>query len=313
MPAEQVEKVDRMAVIRPTDPVEQPPRTRQLCRSCGALLGEVLQAQGLDIHPNCEENELRFNTMAPEPGTDHPMRTELIELIRFADRSAYRNSQKAIGPSEIGNSCDRRLAYRIAGVKAVNRTSDPWPAIVGTAMHDWLQRCLERDNARYVAAGQQPRWITEKRVQPDPLIHGTSDAYDTHSGTVVDWKSMGDTAKAKLIKEGPSEGYFTQIQTYGLGFHRAGFQVQRVGLMFLPRAGHLKDARYYEWPFNPAVAQAAIDRVYSIGRNILATRQSLGTDEIWNVVPADASQLCGWCPFFTRSVSEASSRGCPGH
>lgn len=301
-----------MAVIRPTDPAEQPPRPKRLCRGCGALLNQTLQDQGLDIHPNCEDHALRFNAMAPEPGTDHPMRTELIELIRFADRSAYRNSQRAIGPSEIGNSCDRRLAYRIAGVKAVNRTSDPWPAIVGTAMHDWLQRCLERDNARYVATGVEPRWITEQRVKPDQLIQGTSDAYDRLTNTVIDWKSMGDTAKAKLVKEGPSDGYFIQIQTYGLGFYRAGFPVQRVGLMFLPRAGNLKDARYYEWPFNPVIAQKAIDRVYAIGRQVLATRQNLGTDEIWNVVPADPSQLCGWCPFFTRSVTEASSTGCPG-
>lgn len=304
---------DPKAVIRPTDPVPLPPKPTQLCRSCGSMLAQVLQEQGIDIHPNCEDVRLRFNQPKEDPSLNHPKRTELLKLIRFAGQNSARSGQVAIGPSEIGGPCERRLAYRMAGVRAVNKTVDPWPSIQGTAIHDWLQRCMDRDNAARIAAGQPPRWITEKRVQPDPLIHGTSDLYDTEDETVVDWKSMGEEAEKKLIKEGPGWGYYVQINTYGLGFARAGFRVRKVALMFVKRGGLLSSARYYEWPFDPSVAQAAIERVYRIGHNILALEGASNGVDYWSKVPADSSSLCGWCPFFTRNAQEATSSGCPGH
>lgn len=302
----------------PATPEQQIPVTRpapvatKLCKGCGSLLAQSLQDEGAEFHPNCAERKLVFNQTAPEPGTEHPMRTHLIGLIKYSDHTSARSQQRAIGPSEIGGSCDRRLSMRISGLLPVNRTSDPWPAIVGTAMHDWLQRCMERDNRRLVAEGKPPRWITEKRVQADQIIHGTSDVYDTETQTVIDWKSMGKTAEARLIKDGPSDGYQVQINTYGLGFMRAGYPVKRVALMFLPRAGLLSSARYYEWPFEPAMAQAAIDRVYRVGRSLLQLRQEAGSNEVWDRVPADVTALCGWCPFFLRGLPQASSRGCPG-
>ena len=313
MNAPQQKENDRMRVIRPTEPVEQPPIPMKLCRGCGTILAESLWKDGVEIHPNCHDApRLKINQPTEVAGASHPMRTELIDLIRFADRTAVRSQQMRIGPSEIGDGCDRRLGMRIAGVKAVNRTSDPWPAIVGTAMHDWLKRCMDKDNAKLVAAGRPPRWIVEHRVEADQLLVGTSDVYDTVTQTVIDWKSMGDTAKKRLAEHGPSGGYQVQINTYGLGFLRAGFPVQRVALMFLPRAGKLSDARYFEWPFDPAMAQRAIERVYAVGRGVLGLRQQTGVDDVWQQVPADPTALCGWCPFFLRGATAASSRGCPG-
>lgn len=305
-------EVNAMDVIRPTQGGDQQSPPRKLCRGCGTVLDAVLVDAGIEIHANCEVRMLQFNQPEDVPGTSHPMRTELINLIRWKDSNTARSRQVSIGPSEIGSSCDRRLAMRIAGVRPINRSSDPWPAIVGTAMHDWLQRCLEAANQRLVAQGKPPRWITEKRVQADPLVSGTSDVYDTWTQTVIDWKSMGDTARRRLAEHGPSDGYHTQIQTYGLGFFRAGFPVRKVALMFLPRAGMLKDARYFEWDFDPASANKAIARVYQLAHQVLALRQSAGTEEIWNSVAADPTNLCGWCPFFKRGAQVASSTGCPG-
>jgi hypothetical protein len=305
-----VSDADPRDVIRPTMTGATEAPVRRLCRHCGAMLDQSLISAGADTHPGCVS--FTANQPAPEAGTEHPRRTELIELIRFADRNSVRSRQLAVGPSELGNPCDRRLAMRLAAVRPVNRTSDPWPAIVGTAMHDWLQRCLERDNAARVAAGLKPRWITEAEVNPDPLIRGRSDVYDRETYTVIDWKSMGDTARRKLAQEGPSWGYYVQDNTYGLGFHRAGFRVDRVALMFLPRAGKLSDARYYEWPFDPAVAQQAIERMYRIGRQVLLLQQQYGVPDVWEQVAPDATQLCGWCPFYSKSAIAASDKGCPG-
>lgn len=309
-----VEDGDPRSVIRSTEPVPLPPRATQLCRVCGSVLSTVLQEQNIDVHPNCEDAKLRFNRTVPEdPSLTHPKRKELMRMIQFAGRNSARSGQVAIGPSEIGGNCERRLAYRLAATKSVNDTVDQWPSIQGTAIHDWFKSCMDRDNEFRIAAGQPPRWITEKRVQVDPIIHGTSDLYDADDGTVVDWKSMGDAAEKKLAANGPSWGYFVQVQTYGLGFSRAGFKVRKVALMFVKRGGRLSDSRYYEWPFDPAVAQAAVERVYRIGRNVLALQKESNGADFWSRIPPDPGELCGWCPFFTRSVNEACAKGCPGH
>lgn len=303
---------DPMRAIRPVTPTPQPVPPLQSCRVCGYTLAPPLLERGEDTHPNCKDAGLKFAKLDTVPGSDDPMRTVLIDLIRAHDRGSVRSRQVAVGPSEIGGSCDRRLGMRIAGVKMVNRSSDPWPAIVGTSIHEWLRAALQRDNDALIAAGRSPRWILEEHITADRLIHGTSDAYDTWTGTVIDWKTMGDTARRKLAEDGPSDGYVVQINTYGLGFVRAGYPVKKVALMFLPRSGNLKDARYFEWDFDPEIAHRAIERVYAIGRAVLATRQQQGTDEIWHLVPSDVTALCGWCPYFRRGLDVASSRGCPG-
>jgi hypothetical protein len=201
---------------------------------------------------------------------------------------------------------------RLAGVRRVNSTFDPWAAIVGTSIHAWLQKCLEMDNRRLVYAGKKERWITEQRVQPDPILSGRADAYDMQEDKVLDWKSMGDHTERMLAEGGPTDGYQTQIQVYGLGFHRLGFPVKKVSLMFLPRAKSLKSAKYFEWPFRPDLAQGAIERVYSIGRNVIELRGSTGKEDVWNDVECNSTELCGWCPFFKRGNESATSNGCPG-
>lgn len=310
---------DTMSVIRPTASVPPPPRPVQLCRGCGKLLLQEQKDAGVDLHPGCSAPKpgpipnLTINAPTLVPGSNHPMRTILLDQVRWASSNAPRSLQVGLGPSEVGGSCDRRLAMRIAGLRTVNRTSDPWPAIVGTAIHDWLQRCLELDNQRLVAAGKSLRWVTEVKVRPDLILTGKADAFDLETGTVIDWKTMGDTSSKRLAEDGPSLGYQIQIQTYGLGFYRAGYEVKKVALMFLPRSGMLKSARYFEWPFNPAMAQEAIERVYRIGREVLRLQSDGLGDRVWENIPCDPGALCGWCPFFRRDSAVVTENGCPGH
>lgn len=286
---------------------EKPKPARRLCRRCGTLLDPVVEADG--IHPQCAERGLKVAQPAEDPSLDHPMRTLLVDTIRWKDRNAPRSRQTNIGPSEIGGPCDRRLAMRLAGLRAVNRTTDPWPAIVGTAMHDWLQRTLEASNQDHENRGLPRPWLTETRVDADPLVRGTSDVYHIPTRTVIDWKSVGDTARRKLETEGPSEAYKTQIQVYGLGFSRAGAFVERVALMFLPRQGYLRDARYYEYPFDPAIAHRAIERAYRVANQAISMRAAGPID--WSAFMATPT-MCGWCPYFRRGLTVASDAGCPG-
>jgi hypothetical protein len=300
---------DRMGPIRPTDPATPPAPAGRLCRVCGVLLDPTVVEDG--VHGPCADRVLRISQPDIDLALEHPMRTELVRIIRMADSGSSRSRQVAIGPSEIGGSCDRRLAMRMAGVNAVNRSSDPWPAIVGTGIHLWLQQALGHENQAHLRAGESAPWVTETRVEVDPVIRGSSDAYHVPTATVVDWKSMGETTEAKLVKGGPSDAYWTQLHSYGLGFVRAGMPVRKVGLMFLRREGYLRKARYYEQDFRPDIAHRAVGRVYQVARGVLALQQQYGP-EMWDRVPADVSGLCGYCPFFRREAGQASSSGCPG-
>jgi hypothetical protein len=114
------------------------------------------------------------------------LKQELSEIILWNEQNSPRSKQVAIGPSELGDACDRRLAYRIAGVPAVNIWADPWPAIVGTSIHAWLEKAINQYQERNGDRG----WLTELRVRPDEMVQGSSDVFNARTGTVVDWKAQ---------------------------------------------------------------------------------------------------------------------------
>lgn len=305
----------RFAGVRPANATTTPPQpTGHLCRKCGALIRNTHDENGMtwdgvsEYHINCAP--MKFSEIGM-PGEGHPVREALSDVIRWASSDDARSQQVAVGPSELGSPCERRLAMRMAGVVPVNRSSDPWPSIVGTAIHAQLREFFELDNRRNLMAGLRQRWITERRVSPSPVLNGSSDLYDLATATVIDWKTVGDGKLPQVIKEGPSMGYQRQIQLYGLGYHRLGYQVNSVALAFLPRAGRLSSLTYYEWPFNPAMAQETLDRAYRIGAQVVGLQRQFGP-EIWDRIPGDTKDHCGWCPFFRRQATSVSSEGCPG-
>lgn len=305
----------RFAGVRPADAVSTPPPpTGRLCRKCGVVIcndhNEIGRTwDGIsEYHVNCAP--MKFSEIGM-PGEGHPVREALAGVIRDASSGEARSQQTAVGPSELGSPCERRLAMRMAGVVPVNRSSDPWPAIVGTAIHAQLREYFEWDNARAIAAGRPARWVTEQRVHPSPVISGSSDLYDRATATVIDWKTVGDGKLPQIVKEGPTLGFQRQIQLYGLGYLRAGFQVNTVALAFLPRAGRLSSLTYYEWPFDPGMAQQTLDRAYRIGSRVVELQRQLGP-EIWDRIPGNTEDHCGWCPFFRKNVVRVSSEGCPG-
>lgn len=125
------------------------------------------------------------------PGPDplvQALKDELSKIILWNERSAPRSRQVAVGPSELGTECDRRLAYRIAGTSTANLDSDPWPATVGTAIHDWLERAMNRFQQHQGDHG----YLTELRVYPDELVKGRCDLYNHKTSMVIDWKAQPD-------------------------------------------------------------------------------------------------------------------------
>lgn len=161
------------------------------------------------------------------------LKHELSQVILWTEHNAPRSLQRSIGPSELGDACDRRLAYRIAGIEPVN-FGDPWPAIVGTSIHDWLERAINR----YQSTVKDLGYLTELRVYPDPMVKGRSDLFHVPTATVVDhkaqpldepiltpagWVRMGDLTVGDLVIG--SDGRPTKVQ----GIFPQGFsQVYRV-------------------------------------------------------------------------------------
>jgi hypothetical protein len=233
---------------------------------------------------------------------------ELTGIIRGAANDTPRSRQRTIGPSELGEPCLRRLAYRLLDLPRTNTGSDPWKPFVGTAVHAALAPIFEADNTRL----GRTRWLVETRVaaQHVPAGSGTADLFDTDTGTVIDWKIIGETSMRNYRKNGAPDRYRTQLHTYGLGFTRAGHDVRHVAMVCLPQSGYL--GGHYTWsqPYDETVAVAALRRLNDLTLSAAALDVETHPDRLVHI-PALPSHACVFCPWFTPSSADLGL-GCPG-
>lgn len=279
------------------------------CTICQEPLDPVLEKS--TSHPNCFpfdelDNGDPFTTM---------LKTRLMQVILWAQTYAMnpRSKQVAIGPSELGSVCDRRLGYRVAEVPPVNTEFDPWPMIMGTAMHSWLEEAFTA--WRQSHSDPRDQWMTETKLELDTGIQGTSDLYDPELQAVVDWKGIGPDGMRKLRKDGtPSVGYQVQAHLYGYGFTLRGLPVRKVCLVFLPRAGWLKDMYVWCQDYDENIAVGAIYRMYGIATQVM-NLDILKHSHRWEDIPATPSNDCAWCPWYQPGKPidiAADHEGCPG-
>lgn len=154
---------------------------------------------------------------------------------------APRSQQVHLGPSEIGATCDRQVVSKLVRAPRTNNISDPWPSIVGTAVHAWLAQAFNDDNGR----DRMLRWITEARVTPHPDYPGSADLYDAQEAAVIDHKVLGATSLAKVKSPtGPSRRYRVQLLLYGAGYRALGLPVKRVVLAAYPRTAASLDSMF---------------------------------------------------------------------
>lgn len=230
---------------------------------------------------------------------------ELRYFVEDAIHNAPRSLQRALGPSELGITCARRLGYRLTGTEPVNE-ADGWLAAIGTATHAWLERVFTRANKRLGV----PRFITEQRVTVGQLggedVVGCTDLLDRTMSLAVDFKVMGKTSLDAFRRHGPSEQYRVQAHLYGRGWAAAGHPVDRVAIWALPRNSPLRDAHLWTEPFDERVATGALTRV----EGIASLTTAMGTGALALLPTADS--YCSYCPFF-RSGSTDLGTGCPGH
>lgn len=315
--------------------------TAALCRGCGILLAPFLREQGVEYHPDCElraEEKAASRLGATQPAEDEgaalgpepfafsepqqpPSRasgpleadhllSDLIEVVQWASDTAQRSQQVALGPSELGHECDRYLAYRIAGWPTINHSRDPWPAIVGTAIHAWLEGAI----TRFQAEASAVRWITEREVHVDLYTPAHVDVYDTWLKTVIDWKSM-NPRKMKVFHEvGASDRHLDQTNLYGLAYKKCGHEVDYVAIAAVPRSGWLSDMELKMYPYDESRALRALARRDRIAQECLRLEVDKNPHmfEQFDHVPDPGT--CRFCPFwrpYNGDGTGANGSGCP--
>ncbi|HSJ75767.1 MAG TPA: hypothetical protein VK899_06260 [Gemmatimonadales bacterium] len=275
------------------------------CVICKNPLDPVLENVG--THPSC----FPFDELDEGDAFANMMKSLLIDVIMWAQADVMnpRGKQVAVGPSDLGTPCDRRVGYRLAGVDKVNTEFDPWPMIMGTAVHSWLETSFQAWNKWKTP----DTWLTETTLHFQDFVEGHADLYNAEHQTVIDWKGAGPDVMRKVRKEVPV-GYRIQVQIYGYLFMLAGLPVKKVCLAFLPRAGWLKDMYLWCEDFDEDVAKAAISRMYGIAQQIV-DMDILTHSHRWEQIPAQPSNDCGWCPYYDpgRDAERgADATGCPG-
>jgi hypothetical protein len=240
------------------------------------------------------------------------IKTEIIGMVKWAQEQTPRNHQVLIGPSEVGDLCDRRIGYRLAGVPACNTDFDTWPSIVGTAIHSWLDTAVNQ----WMNAHGAGHWSTETTLVINDFVEGHADLYSHQHQAVIDYKTVGPDVMKKIRRDGPPPGYQIQTHVYGYGFEQAGHPVKKVCLVFLPRAGWLRDMYVWCDDYLPDVAIGSIIRLRQIATKLIDLDiLTDGNEYRWEQIDAFPSNNCGFCRWYdpSRDLERgADATGCPG-
>lgn len=236
---------------------------------------------------------------------------EIRRVVHTAAAQAPRSLQKHLGPSEIGHVCDRQVAGKLAGLPRTNHVIDPWPSILGTATHAWLEAAFRAENDRL----GRIRWVPETRVTPIDGHSGTADLYDADEQSVNDHKVLGPTSMNRIRSAaGPPVHYVVQLLLYARGYRRLGLPVRRVAILAYPRTTASLDGLYvWERPYTPADDALLDDVLRQLDtRKRWAAALLAGECQLTDV-PADASDDCHFCEFFRPQSARDGGPGCPGH
>lgn len=240
------------------------------------------------------------------PGDEASALAENIrKVVEFRNSNASRSKQKAIGVSEVGDPCPRKLAYKILDWTPTNVNTDPWAAIQGTAIHEWLAGAFERFNEK-----ENPRFLIEMRVKITDDLSGTADLFDTVDGVVIDHKCVGTTSMKSRRKDGATHQQRVQINLYGYGMEQLGHKVNKVALAYYPLGGRLDGLYTIVEPYNKKIALDAIERLDGI-KLLVWQLDPENNSQNWALIPKVATYGCIYCPFYLPN-SKDLSKGCPG-
>ncbi|MFF3324922.1 hypothetical protein [Streptomyces sp. NPDC002889] len=234
--------------------------------------------------------------------------SRVADLIVDAANNAPRSQQKRIGPSEVGDPCERKLTYKMYDWPTVTDGGDPIASILGTGFHSWMEEAFTGRNTagRYKI---EERVTVREGATDDSTLAGSSDLYDRGTGTVFDWKLVGTSTLDNYRRKGPGDQYRKQAHLYGLGQENAGETPQRVAIVFVARYHEL---RVHVWtePYDRQVALDALERLDRI-RQQLIDLDPEAHPERWSQIPTSEEAKCRFCPWFKPGSTDLSV-GCPG-
>lgn len=177
-------------------------------------------------------------------------------VIQEITRPTARDGQSRVGPSEIGNPCDRCLGRGLVDQRPEQEFSlYPW---LGTGNHFYMEHETFKDQEHELR-------LDVGEVRGYGTIKGSTDMYDDVEEAVVDWKFVG----AKKIKDYKVNGvpmqYRFQAQLYARGCERQGKPIEKLAIVFIPRdSGNVKEIFVHEEVYNPDMALAALERASQI-------------------------------------------------
>jgi hypothetical protein len=231
---------------------------------------------------------------------------KITAVIQHRSANAPRSQQRAIGLSEIGEACVRKISYKLLDWNKNNTNSDPWPSISGTAIHSWLAEAFDDQ----YDGEENKLYLVEHAVMINDELGGTVDLFDIQAGMVIDHKCVGATSMKSRKKDGMTHQQRIQINCYGLGLERAGYTVNKVALAFYPLGGRLDGMHTIVEPYNRQLAQNAMDRLNET-RTLLWQLDPERVPSNWGLIPASTSRMCIYCPFYLPKSTNLSA-GCPG-
>lgn len=241
-------------------------------------------------------------TFAPLNSPSKELAIELTNIITEASRYTPRSQQVYIGPSEVGQECVRRLAYKLLDWDKANESGGgSWAANVGTAIHSFLEDIFSKYPERYEV---------EQKVQIRANLSGTVDLFDKEKGYVLDWKTTSPAGVKAKRSEGATSQQITQVQLYGYGKAQQGVQVNKVGLIFLPTGGQITDMHIELYDYDESAALSALARLDSV-YELLSTIDVEENPQMWPLIPATPSRMCMYCPYY-RPFSTDLSVACNG-
>jgi hypothetical protein len=242
---------------------------------------------------------------------------DVVALIQRTAAAHPRARQVELGPSEAGDPCTRKLAYKILDWHRPGRDLDPWAAVQGVAVHAWLADAFRAENERL----GRDRYLIEQRVQPvsdadaarlgtPGNLAGSCDLFDRDTGTITDWKLTSPERLRTYVAEGPGPKFRAQAHLYGRGLANAGETVRTVSIVFLPRATVLDGLHAWAEPYDSAIAETAMRRLAAIRDALIALDPERNPGR-WGLFPT-APGSCRHCPWL-KPGSRYLAAGCPGH
>lgn len=225
-------------------------------------------------------------------------------IIRELTKPSERDKQRKVGPSELGDLCERCLAEKLLGVHQEEKNY-PLAPMIGTAFHLYLENTIGLEG--YLKETR----VTVGEIEGYGEIRGTADGFDTTTGHVVDYKVL---SKKKIkafssatffnedlepefysdsLAEGQLKKYYYQMQLYSLGMENAGYDVNHTSLILFPRDCTVESVMSAShelcFKYNREAALNVLERANQIFKWATENRDNLGE--------LDSHAGCYYCTF----------------